>query len=806
MIGLAWKRIINRKWNSLITIFALLGIFIIVPLGTHFAQESKITVEEAIEQYARGSYDILVRPSTARTEIENMLGVVEENYIGDGLGGISIQEWDEIKRDPDIEVAAPVASLGYFSGNRTSINLPYLDHPARMTFQYFTTDGVNTFPIDKEHSFTYFEGKEMEYEQYLDLEDKVIGALSIRLPQNYYLLTAIDVESENELTGLNFNALLEQDIDEEQLNIFLEYRGNPPVIPVLQREDLHIPLSLSVKVEELDISLQYYLDRYDLGDHILNIFTKEYDKIEDLHNELMRLQAISATEYVVDLSKYQSPYNGTTIDLTKDFKPQIAEYGGTLSNDSSLYYVASKIDYKFVGDDKIEVHKVREVSPPLYKEVTEKGQSYLEEFSAPFMLWQVGTFSPSEQSNLLVSSPLGIYSSEEVKTLDNVSLTPTLMPGGFIATPAAGVTTIEAAEIIKGETPIDAIRIRVAGIDTYNKIAQHKIESVATRLLEQGYEVDIVAGSSFRKLEMNVEGIGVVIAPWTTLGVAQTLTQNWNLSTFISTILFAMFGVAWFWFRQILERMILSRENEILTTLGWRKSKVMMRNCMEQYILITTAFIISICIFLLLNMNIKLIWVLIGLWLLSLLVVTFVFSITKKIKSREQSYPIWSSIIHYRDLIVPTMLLLFIAVVLIFVQAVSLYSTYIQSIETSLGEFTFAITFYLQFFILIATLFLVLISISESINTIIDARKIEFSMYFTIGWTKKMILKHFGREVAIWAGISIFCANIIAVIILLSLNLTFKSILVGLFGTFMITIIPIIYIVRRKTYQLAVES
>jgi hypothetical protein len=50
------------------------------------------------------------------------------------------------------------------------------------------------------------------------------------------------------------------------------------------------------------------------------------------------------------------------------------------------------------------------------------------------------------------------------------TLPPTLIPGGFIATPAAGVTTIEAAEIIKGETPIDAIWIRVAGIDTYNKI------------------------------------------------------------------------------------------------------------------------------------------------------------------------------------------------------------------------------------------------------------------------------------------------------------------------------------------------
>ncbi|REJ25214.1 MAG: hypothetical protein C6P37_15050 [Caldibacillus debilis] len=140
MIKMAWKRIFNRKMHSMAAILAMAGIFTIVPLGLYVAKESKLTVEETISQYGRGSYDILVRPAGARTPIEKKLGVVEENYIGDGSGGISIAEWEEIKKHKDIEIAAPVASLGYFAGNRTSVGLPLLEHPARFTWRFFTSN------------------------------------------------------------------------------------------------------------------------------------------------------------------------------------------------------------------------------------------------------------------------------------------------------------------------------------------------------------------------------------------------------------------------------------------------------------------------------------------------------------------------------------------------------------------------------------------------------------------------------------------------------------------------------------------
>src|SRR5690606_9173578 len=141
---------------------------------------------------------ILVRPAGSRTHIEKELGVVEANYIGDSSGGISIKEWEEIKNHPDIEIAAPVASIGYFNGNINSVGLPLLKYPAIITWNYYTSDGLNKYPLDDPFSVYYFEGKENEFVDFivnmdaLHFDSKVVGFMGAKMPRNYYLLTAID--------------------------------------------------------------------------------------------------------------------------------------------------------------------------------------------------------------------------------------------------------------------------------------------------------------------------------------------------------------------------------------------------------------------------------------------------------------------------------------------------------------------------------------------------------------------------------------------------------------------------------------
>ena len=92
MIRLIISRIKNRKIISLIMMIAFISVFFLIPLGSQYALRTEVSVKNSIEEHGRGSYDILLRPSDSRTGIEKKMGIVEENYIGDGKGGLSISE------------------------------------------------------------------------------------------------------------------------------------------------------------------------------------------------------------------------------------------------------------------------------------------------------------------------------------------------------------------------------------------------------------------------------------------------------------------------------------------------------------------------------------------------------------------------------------------------------------------------------------------------------------------------------------------------------------------------------------------
>lgn len=827
MIRMAWKRIWNRKLISIISILAMVAVFTVVPLGIYYAKESKLAVEHTIEEHGRGLYDILVRPAGSRTHIEKELGVVEANYIGDSSGGISIKEWEEIKNHPDIEIAAPVASIGYFNGNINSVGLPLLKYPAIITWNYYTSDGLNKYPLDDPFSVYYFEGKENEFVDFivnmdaLHFDSKVVGFMGAKMPRNYYLLTAIDVETEGKLTGIDFTDLNKYDDiedmlegdhferfsdDPETLKLVdsLKFRGKPKLIPVLQRNDLNIPLYINIDVKKLDIQLLDYKKKFNLHpkELFMDLYNKHTDAIDELINELNHEQIVSTENHEIDLSQYQSPFDGNYVKITEDFKVEWGE-GGSLTNDSSLYFVASKINYE-LSTGQVKVPIVKEGSPPQYKEVIQKGESYFyaENFEVPFMLWQTGTFIPPKEENDLISSPLGIYSTEEVLTRDGVRLTPTITPGSFIAQPAAGVTTIEAAEFIKGDKPIDAVRIRIAGIESYNQAAQDKINRVAIDLLEMGYEVDIVAGSSFKQLEMEVEGIGQVTAPWTTLGTAQSLIDGWNALVLISSILFALFGITWFIAKLIYEKNTFAVENNLLATIGWEENKIKLRNFIEQFTLVTLAFLLSIGILTLVNQEIILTYLLIsiGIWVALVLLISIVFNYNSKPSNRVEPVKIFPGIWHYRQLILPVMFTLIISTILIIVQLTSLLTTLAEARVTTLGIFTMEQVYMIQLLLLISTFVIAIFSISEALKSLISERSMEFNMYFAIGWTKGMIQKHFSKEVVVWAGISVVIGSILSLIIL-ALNELVELYLIAIIINLLILVVPFFVIIKGMRFS-----
>src|SRR5690625_5322180 len=397
---------------------------------------------------------------------------------------------------------------------------------------------------------------------------------------------------------------------------------------------------------------------------------------------------------------------------------------------------------------------VNEGPPPEYKTIEELGQSYIGVGEAPFMIWQMGAFQANDKEDILTSSPLGIYNTKEIKTLDGTIITPTIIPGSFIAAPTAGVTTIEAASLIKGDEPIDAIRIKLNQITTYDEQAQERIEALATELSHQGYIVDIVAGSSFRNIEMTVEGIGEVTSPWTTLGVSQLLANAWNLDTLLSISLFSLFGLFWFMGHLYFERNRLDEENDILHSLGWQKQSIRIKNMTEQFILVCISILVSILLAIVLRFSSLTFMTIGGFLLISTFFIITIFYMNRRHNKRANKYRFFASVQHYKSLLIPTILALMLAICLTQLQVSSIYGLWVTSTETTLGQFIFDEGLSIRLLLVIATVVLSILVLIEAIQGIIYARRNEFKMYHVIGWTENMIRIHFLKEVAVWASLS----------------------------------------------------
>lgn len=122
---------------------------------TGSAETSRLTVSGVVEADFRSAYDILVRPGGSRTPLEEQRGLVRPNFLSGQFGGISMSQYEEIRRIPGIEVAAPIAMIGYVTVNGgVSVDLtdavdPGLDRQVvRLGLSWNTARGLSVLDGD----------------------------------------------------------------------------------------------------------------------------------------------------------------------------------------------------------------------------------------------------------------------------------------------------------------------------------------------------------------------------------------------------------------------------------------------------------------------------------------------------------------------------------------------------------------------------------------------------------------------------------------------------------------------------------
>ncbi len=127
---------------------------------TGVARTSQIQITGTVQQNFRSAYDIVVRPKGSTTPQERDRGLLQGNYLSGLYGGITTREYRKIAALPGVDVAAPVANLGYLMvPQRAVVNLDdeLNGDPVqvyRITSSVSADNGMSTYP--GETGYVYF--------------------------------------------------------------------------------------------------------------------------------------------------------------------------------------------------------------------------------------------------------------------------------------------------------------------------------------------------------------------------------------------------------------------------------------------------------------------------------------------------------------------------------------------------------------------------------------------------------------------------------------------------------------------------
>ena len=109
---------------------------------TAAARTAQIRTIGTVSAHFRPAYDILVRPAGARSSLESATGTVQPDFLSGIYGGITMAQWHQIQQIAGVQVAAPIAMVGYtFMHADFPVWLPAADvaRPGRQLYRVSTT-------------------------------------------------------------------------------------------------------------------------------------------------------------------------------------------------------------------------------------------------------------------------------------------------------------------------------------------------------------------------------------------------------------------------------------------------------------------------------------------------------------------------------------------------------------------------------------------------------------------------------------------------------------------------------------------
>lgn len=610
MFRYLWK---SWKQHKERLILMLIGILIISGglsylFGLSKAQD--LTVTEELQKRWKSSYDIVVRPpgSQSMTEEDELL---EPNFLNGIHGGITMDQYEQVKSVADVETAAPVAVIGYSNMNIMMDEFD-IEEPGiyRLSSRESTKQGDQSIEINSyDHYFSVgWTGGMSNIES-----NKKYGFYNT--PSTYVsqsiepLIVGIDPEQESRLVGLD-QAIVEG----SYLDDLAEYEGDQgradAVLPVLLRSDTSEENTFTHKLEKLDLPFETEGEIEDTLHQLEESGGQTF--LTDVKGDIVEKWEAGSTELYQSLK--DSIVNNRYFErgMTDPEALPMAVGGGFIN------YFPASLSYERVESPYPERWPFAYGIKPT-EETTFDGEEvnalrdieYLGSDRIKRLAYQsVGTYDPAKlqvSKDPLNNLPLETYrlpTADLVLGKDGKPLNPvpqvktTGEPDSFLTPAPTVLTTLEAAaQLSEDKAPISAIRVKVKGIERLSTDSQEVLDRVADDIESStGLMTDITLGSSPQPTVVHVpsagdrEELGWVEQPWIKLGTAINIFNETKLGFSGVVIGLVAVGILYVLSTNLILSLRRRKEFAILLSLGWRM-KDLLRMVLVEAVLMSLAVI-----------------------------------------------------------------------------------------------------------------------------------------------------------------------------------------------------------------------
>jgi len=520
-------------------------------------QTTLVRGNQIISQNWRPTYDLVVLPPQAKIPADPS---VPSDLLAGYDGGISVQQYKQIKNLPGIDVAAPLAYVGYIQMPVPTIYFSDHSYPTgyyqldwtltafngqrqlvetQETYIFYIISSTDTTgpvrdssspqPPDVLGAFPAGQLNEVQSEA---------GDEPAAMPTpdvGTFLLAAIDPAAENQLVHLDQSIrrgrmLTEQDT----VHLDKSIPGNPWYDPYLHKAVPYVQIPMLIhRSLPGQIALHAKLTLLYHGPMTPNqivakggipYLQQRPDKrilfqgtVPMVQNDPQRFSGASLlwdghTWQVIKTSASKGIEPSYILDLSSASAPAGLSYRIAKAPDGSTAYTlvpkgtqGSEVTFR----DLTPLHTLKSDSsfnsggPDVYYEYEAVG-----EFTDNGLAAQINNPLNWLPENTYTVPPVVLRYDARGYPVKPITLLPTTNLAGYVVQPPLALTTIDAARTLVGEHSISAIRVRVAGVVTPNQQSWKHIQQVAQEIHQQtGLQVVVTLGSSPQPTLVHVPGV-----------------------------------------------------------------------------------------------------------------------------------------------------------------------------------------------------------------------------------------------------------------------------------------------------------